>query len=47
MKADKGTLTMNVIFGAFLLMSMVRTGIAIYDWKEKRKGKKKCNCSGK
>lgn len=46
MKADKGNMTMNIIFGTFLVVSMIRTGVAIYEWNEKRKDKKQCKCSG-
>ncbi|WP_161634380.1 hypothetical protein [Aquimarina pacifica] len=44
MKPDKGNITMNIIFGAFLLVSMVRTGITIYDWQKRRNNNKQCGC---
>ncbi|WP_160170039.1 hypothetical protein [Aquimarina megaterium] len=47
MRADKGNTYMNVIFGAFLIVNMVRIGMAIYDRNQKVKGKKHCNCGGK
>ncbi|QKX04123.1 hypothetical protein HN014_04115 [Aquimarina sp. TRL1] len=47
MKADKGNMTMNVIFGAFLIVNMVRIGMAIYDRNQKVKEKKQCKCNGK
>jgi len=47
MNVDKGDRTINIIFGAFLVVSIVRTGVAIYEWSEKRKGKQQCKCSGK
>lgn len=47
MKADKGSTYMNVIFGAFLIVNMVRIGMAIYDRNQKVKIKKQCNCGDK
>ncbi|WP_226294197.1 hypothetical protein [Aquimarina algicola] len=47
MKPDKGSNTLNIIFGAFLVVSIIRTGVAIYDWREKKKSEKKCNCAKK
>lgn len=47
MKADKGNIVMNVIFGAFLIVNTVRIGIGIYDRNQRVKEEKQCNCGGK
>lgn len=51
MKVDKGNITMNVLFGAFLVVNIIRIYGNIQDRnrrvKEEGKGIKRCNCSGK
>ncbi len=47
MKADKGNITMNVLFGAFLAVSIVLKCVAIRDRNKREKEKKQCNCGGK
>ncbi len=47
MAVDKRNPWLNIIFGAFLLVSIAKGGIVIHDWNEKRKGKKSCNCAKK
>ena len=45
MRIDKGNLTMNIIFGTFLLVSITRISIDIYNRYQKGKQKKPCACS--
>lgn len=47
MKVDKGNITMNVLFGAFLAVSIVLKCVAIRDRNKKLKDEKQCRCSGK
>lgn len=50
MKADKGNITMNVLFGVFLVVNIIRIYGNIQDRnrriKEEGKRVERCNCSG-
>lgn len=48
MKVDKGTTTLNYIFGAFILLSAVKISSDLYQRYKKSKGPVKgCGCGKK
>lgn len=45
MKIDKGSPTLNYIFGAFILLSTIKVGIDLYTtYKNKKSQKTSCGC---
>ena len=46
MKIDKGNMTMNILFGVFMAVSITNLGFSIYLKSKEVTPKKKFNCGG-